>query len=199
MHEEDFWAGSFGNDYHARNRVDWRKRIKFWSQILDLTGARSVWEWGCGPGWNLSAMQVCQAYWDETDVYRPWAPRVYGTECNESAVDQALSAGLAVENSLPYKHEVFELTCTVGALIHVNPDDVRAVMRDLIDYSCDYVLAVEYESPQLREIEYRGYKNKLWSMPYSKIYEDMGLKKVMAADAGDGFDNCTATLLRKTV
>jgi len=183
---EQEWSSDFGDKYHARNRVDWRKRIKFWQQILDLTGARSVWEWGCGPGWNLSAIKAGA----------DWPVEVYGTECNESAVEQALSAGLNVIY-VPGPGETFELVCTVGALIHVDPETVQDVMRMLVDHSSDYVLCVEYESTDVRPIEYRGRENMLWAQPFARMYESMGLKMVMQADAGEGFDDCTATLLRK--
>ena len=54
---EEEWAGSFGDAYHARNWVDWQLRIPFWQHIIELTGARSVFEFGCGLGFNLSAIK----------------------------------------------------------------------------------------------------------------------------------------------
>ena len=53
---KDFWSGEFGEEYLKRNRVDWRKRIPFWKDVIDMTGARSVFELGCNAGWNLSAI-----------------------------------------------------------------------------------------------------------------------------------------------
>ena len=184
---EQEWSGDFGDKYHARNRVDWRKRIKFWSQILELTGARSVWEWGCGPGWNLSAIQAGA----------DWPVFCVGTECNPTAINQAQMAALSVDQFGLDDEDVCELVCTVGALIHVDPETVQDVMRMLVDHSSDYVLCVEYESPKPRPIKYRGRENMLWAQPFARMYEGMGLKMVMQADAGEGFDDCTATLLRK--
>ena len=46
----DFWRGEFGDSYLRRNRVDWRARIPFWRTILEMTGARSVFEFGCNAG-----------------------------------------------------------------------------------------------------------------------------------------------------
>jgi hypothetical protein len=193
---EEFWRGEFGNQYHERCRVDWRQRIKFWSQILDLTGARSVYEWGCGPGWNLSAIKAAS----QSDyLAQCWEVECCGTEINEQAVSQAQNAGLEVYTGEASEGETAELVCTVGALIHVDPDYVKDIMQNLIKASSDYVLCVEYESPEKRGIEYRGHKDKLWAMPYGELYRGLGLDIVMQADAGPGFDDCTATLLRKAV
>ncbi len=53
----ELWAGEFGDQYLARNQVDWQARIGFWQQMLDVTGARSVFELGASAGWNLSAIR----------------------------------------------------------------------------------------------------------------------------------------------
>lgn len=196
METEKVWSGEFGDSYHKRNRVEWRKRIKFWSEILDLTGARSVYEWGCGPGWNLSAIKSA-ADWDEPPWCR-WSPTVQGQEINEDAQAQASSAGLAVWDTDDYfLYEQYELTFTCGALIHVPPEYLKDRMQWMIDRSCDYVLAIEYENPTEKMIPYRGQDNLLWARPYGKLYQKMGLKMVATGGAGDGFDDCTFWLLRK--
>ena len=183
----EWWAGEAGNAYHRRNRVGWRSRIPFWKQILDITGARSVYEFGCGPGWNLSSIKA-GAEWDV---------EVSGQEINDSAGNQGSICGLDIwETDKSFETWNFELTCTVGALIHVPPEDIEGRMKWMIERSCDYVLSVEYESPEEIMIPYRGENDKLWSRPYGKLYQDLGLKMVLQADAGEGFDNCTASLLR---
>ena len=184
----EFWSGQFGDEYHRRNRVDWRKRIPFWKQIMEITGARSVYEWGCGPGWNLSAIQSGSE----------WPAKVWGNEVNKSAASQGIFAGLDIRLK-DYGSEIgseYELVFTAGALIHVEPEYLNFRMNWLIERSCDYVLSIEYESPEERMIPYRGENDKLWSRPYGKLYQDLGLKMVKQFNAGEGFDNCTASLLR---
>lgn len=191
MDTAEFWEGDFGNEYHARNRVDWRRRIRFWSEIMDMTGARSVYEWGCGPGWNLSAIKTACA----TKPFLGWDVRATGFDVNESALYQAGEAGLYVEG---YETDgIFEMAFTAGALIHVAPEDLQRVMQGLIDRSSDYVLAVEYYNPTEKMIPYRGHDNKLWARPYGDLYEKMGLKMVATGGAGEGFDDCVFWLLRK--
>lgn len=181
--QEQFWSGQFGDEYTARNRVDWRARIPFWKSMLDETGARSVYEFGCNAGWNLSAIRRCYP-----DV------AVYGTDLNDNARGQAKVAGIPVGDRTKRR---YELVVTVGVLIHVAPDSLESVMDHLLHASSDYVLAVEYSAAQEEEVTYRGHAERLWRRPYGKLYMDMGLEMVRHGPAGKGFDNCTYWLLRK--
>ena len=187
MHTKEFWAGEGGDAYLQRNRVDWRARIPFWSRVIGLTGARSVLELGCNAGWNLSAIR--RAY---PDV------QVYGNDVNLQAFVQAKTAGIEYGNMMTVNRH--ELVFTAGVLIHVPGDGLRDVMQMLIDASCHYVLAVEYEADEETEIEYRGQMGLLWKRPYGQLYQNMGLKLVeqWAPHEVHGFDRCTAWLLEKS-
>lgn len=182
-----FWAGPEGDSYTQRCRVDWRARIPFWTDILDRTGARSVYEVGCNAGWNLSAMQVASR-----------SVMVYGHEINETARQQAVWAGLEVWGTKGIGGDAMvDLVVTVGVLIHVAPGDLREFMLDICRTSADYVLAVEYEAPEETEVEYRGKTGLLWKRDFGKLYADLGLTPVDKFDAGPAFDRCTAWILRK--
>ena len=191
-----WWAGSWGDEYTKRNRIDWRARIPFWKRIINETGARSVYEIGCNVGYNLSAIQRTFP-----DI------QVYGEDVNHSALNVAEVAGLDV-------HEVagldvhlagdgyinngdVELVFTAGVLIHTDPADLPALMQRVVDLSHDYVLAIEYEGTESQEVVYRGNEQKLWRNDFGKLYQEMGLTLIEKFDAGEGFDNCTAWLLRK--
>jgi pseudaminic acid biosynthesis-associated methylase len=187
MNTVDFWKGDFGADYTARNRVDWRKRIPFWRDVIELTGARSAHEFGCNAGWNLSAIR--RAF---PDV------EVAGVEINKTARHQAEAAGINVWNEIePWVFNSFDLSFSSGVLIHIAPEDLKATMRKIVDVSAQYVLAVEYAADKEEEVEYRGHSGKLWRRPFGKMYQDMGLTLVKEWLASDGFDNCTAWLLSK--
>lgn len=186
----DFWRGEFGDCYTRRNRVDWRARIPFWSYILNKTQARSVFEFGCNAGWNLSAIQRVDAL-----------TGVYGIDANLRAIVQARMAGLseAVRSdnlALWGGAASCDLTFTAGVLIHIPPADLQQTMRRLVDLSSDWVLAVEYYDEVGVEVEYRGHAGRLWKRPYGKLYQDMGLELVETGEA-KGFDQCKFWLLRK--
>jgi pseudaminic acid biosynthesis-associated methylase len=183
--QQQFWAGEFGDEYVRRNQVDWRARIPFWSRVIEITGARSAHEVGCNCGWNLSAIQRVDPHINQS-----------GNDVNWTAIAQAQSAGLLAlhgENAISNAELVF----TAGVLIHVAPADLKPLMQKIVDASYRYVLAVEYESEQEEEVEYRGHTGKLWRRPFGKLYEDLGLKLVGEIKNAPGFDNCTAWLLEK--
>jgi hypothetical protein len=185
MEPYKFWTREGGNEYHKRNWVDWRKRIPFWYQVIEKTGARSVLELGCGPGWNLSAIHR-----KHPDVV------LGGVEINYSAINMAKSAGLGVATEPLFDAD---LTFTVGCLIHIPRDELEGVMQSMIDNSFKYVLSVEYESVAEEEIEYRGQNGLLWKRPYGQMYEALGLNEIGFGRVGpdDGFDDCIWRLLEK--
>lgn len=185
--QEQFWSGEFGNDYTGRNRVDWRARIPFWARIINETGARSVYEVGCNAGWNLSAIR--RAYPDVT---------VRGHDLNADAIKQATLAGLPVADRWIDAGGQFDLVFTAGVLIHIAPENLQAMMRQIVDASAHYVLAVEYFAEHEDAVEYRGHTDRLWKRDYGALYEAMGLRRVEWAHILTGeFDRCTYWLMEK--
>jgi len=188
------WIGEFGDEYLKRNRVDWQSRIPFWKAMMKETGARSVSEFGCNAGWNLSAILR-----SHPDI------NVRGHEINSQAIFQAKISGLNVfdyTKSNPIIHvPAGDLVFTSGVLIHIPPAELKEIMQSIIDASFDYVLAIEYESEsgEEEEITYRGNSDMLWRRDYGKLYEDMGLHLVFkeSVSRSDGFDDCTVWLFRK--
>lgn len=188
--QEQFWSGTEGDAYTARNRVDWRARIPFWRGIMEFTGARSVYEVGCNAGWNLSAIGEGS----------PHKVGLYGSDINQRAEQQARAAGLGIyythtgDTWLTQNKLVFDLAFSAGVLIHVSPENLEKTMLTIISASAHYVLAVEYAADVEEMIEYRGVKDCLWKRPYGKLYEHLGLRTLKVCDA-QGFDRCTAWLM----
>lgn len=197
MKPKEQWQSKFGDDYLKRNRVDWQARIPFWKMILEKTGARSVFEFGCNAGWNLSAIRrICP------DVV------TQGGDVHVGSVFQAKSAGLDVyydkfdpmfPTDIPFYRQCgdADLSFTAGVLIHIPPEDLESTMKQVISKSYDWVLAVEYFAEEETEIEYQGQPELLWKRPYGDIYRWMGLDMVDSGISADGFDNCMWWLLRK--
>lgn len=187
----EMWAGDFGNAYTARNRVDWERRVPFWSQILRRTHPQSVFEVGCNAGWNLRAI-------------REAAPTVTvaGMDINRQAALEARRDGFNVlllalaDLDITDAHD---LVFTAGVLIHIPPKFHDDVLGRIIRASRRYVLAVEYASDDMTMVPYRSHDDALWKGPFGKLYEERGLHLV---DTGpllqsSGFDNCTYWLLEK--
>ena len=185
----EFWAGSFGDAYTKRNRVDWQSRIPFWKEMMEQTGARSVHEIGCNAGWNLSAIQ--RAF---PDIL------ISGSDINEDALKLATSVGLAVhaqKDVMTWFSMPVELVFTAGVMIHVAPDELDQFIEDMIAMSSRFVLAIEYDALIETEVLYRGHTGKLWKRPYGRRLENHGLTLISKQDPGPGFDNCHAWLMEK--
>lgn len=190
--QEAWWAGSWGTEYTARNRVDWRARRSFWELIIGETGAKSILEVGCNAGWNLRALREA----DHTLKLR-------GVDLNADAIGEAVEAGFDVHRAsgrdvgTVWPKEA-DLVFTAGCLIHVAPAELSPTMSSIIKASKRFVLAVEYAAETEEEIDYRGNAERLWKRPYGEMYQAMGLDIVLSQHLapGDGFDNCTAWLLR---
>lgn len=191
MRTEDFWQQQFGDEYHRRNRVDWKARMDFWDSAMQYTGAKSVLDVGCGPGWNLLAIQAVAP-----------GTELHGVDVNASAVEEARQHGLeahctpAIGIAGLYPAESIDLVATSGVLIHIAPADLEPVMRAIVATSGKYVLAIEYEADAETEVEYRGHKGKLWKRPFARLYQGLGLRLLSTGEAG-GFDRCEYALLEK--
>jgi pseudaminic acid biosynthesis-associated methylase len=193
MKTTDLWSGKFGNDYLTRNRVNWRERVPFWESAIQFCTPATVFEFGCNAGWNLLAIQQVSH-----------SIQVHGVDLNAKAVAEARGSGL--QNVQPvgphgiaglYDAGSMDLVFTCGVLIHVAPADLERTMRDLMDLSGRYVLAVEYHQEEGEaEVEYRGHKGALWKRNYGKLYQAMGLT-LLAQGPAQGFDDCEFYLLEK--
>lgn len=187
--QQEAWSGGFGQEYTARNRVRWLQRVPFWRTIMHETGARSVYEVGCNAAWNLSAIKYAV----------DWDVKTYGHDVNHVATTQAARAGhdVVCQSEMYLYGPSVDLAFTCGVLIHQAPDALAEMMREIVQVSAQYVLAVEYEADELTGIEYRGQQNLLWKGPYGRMYQDMGLRLVTTINEPQGFDRCTAWLLEK--
>lgn len=188
----DLWAGTFGNAYTERNRVDWQARMPFWDSAIQFCTPGTVFEFGCNAGWNLRAIQAVSP---NTELH--------GCDVNMQAVNEARAAGLEVQHvgehgiAGLYEPGCMDLVATCGVLIHIAPADLERTMRSLIELSGRYVLAVEYHTDEgEEEVEYRGHTGALWKRNYGKLYQDLGLRLLSVGEAG-GFDQCTFYLLEK--
>ena len=191
MKTEEFWAGKFGDEYLARNQVNWRERVPFWQSAVEYCAPATALEVGCNRGHNLQAIQSVDS-----------SIELYGVDVNATAVEEARQQGFeaqctsAVTIAGLFDPGSIDLVFTCGVLIHVAPEDLDAVMRAIVATSGRYVLAVEYAADQEEEVEYRGHAGKLWKRPFGKLYEQMGLKLLSVGEAG-GFDECVYWLLEK--
>jgi 2-polyprenyl-3-methyl-5-hydroxy-6-metoxy-1,4-benzoquinol methylase len=196
--QEKHWVGRDGDEYHMRNRVEWRNRVGFWNRILSAYEIRSVLDVGCACGWNQNAIAVCGILAPVFERTR----RTLGIDINEKALERArLYANdvmycRAADAATALGNASFDLVVTSGVLIHVSPNDLPETLRSLHDVAQRYVLAIEYASVATEHVQYRGEDDLLWKRPYGSFYEDLGMTLVEQGIA-KGFNDCSYWLLRK--
>ena len=156
----DAWKGSFGDRYTKRNRTDWRDCVPFFESVFGRWAGMEVLEVGCNAGHNLLALQSLGAY-------------VRGVEPNHRARTLAEDRGLYVVDGraeeLPFEDESVDFAFTAGVLIHIHPEQLAGVLRELHRVSRKYILAVEYPALAERPIPYREGVG-CWARPYGEEY-----------------------------
>jgi spore coat polysaccharide biosynthesis protein SpsF len=162
--QEDFWAGTFGSDYIARNQgQDYlASNLNFFSRIFQrLAKPTSIVEFGANIGMNLRALRLLF----------PEA-QLSAIEINPDAAHQ-LRQFLGNENVHHGSILEFQPQTTVdvslikGVLIHLPPESLPQVYDKLYAASHRYILVCEYYNPSPVSIPYRGHTNKLFKRDFA--------------------------------
>lgn len=174
--QEEFWAGSFGEEYIGRNKSQeyLASNLSFFSKALKQVGRpKSIIEFGANIGMNLKAIQ-----------YLYPSILLKGIEINEEA-SKELATLIKVENIFKgsifdYEStEQFEVALIKGVLIHINPDMLPTVYKKMYDSSSRYILICEYYNPSPVSINYRGHGDRLFKRDFAgellDLYSDLEL------------------------
>jgi len=162
--QEEFWAGDFGTDYIDRNKGDklLASNLNFFSKALArATNINSCIEFGANIGMNLRALKLLHP-----------ALNLNAIEINQQAAKQ-LSEIIDKEgvfNGSIVDYPVvqgFDLSFIKGVLIHINPDELNAVYKKLVDSTNRYLLVAEYYNPSPVAITYRGHTNRLFKRDFA--------------------------------
>lgn len=161
--QEEFWAGEFGNKYIDRNKnVNMLAgNTNLFSIILNNTrNIKSVIEFGANVGLNLLAIKNLLPKVDLSAI-----------EINSVAVKELKK----IPDLKVYRESILNFTpdyqrdfvLTKGLLIHINPAMLNKVYRLLYKTSTKYICIAEYYNPVPVELDYRGYKNKLFKRDFA--------------------------------
>lgn len=162
--QEAFWAGSFGDDYIARNRGEAliASNTALFAKILARCAqTASLIEFGANIGLNLQAMRVLRPQMELEAV-----------EINESAVQQLRAWGGASRvhhgSILEFRSErTFDIALIKGVLIHIDPAHLPQVYDAMYRASARYIVVIEYYNPSPVEIPYRGHSGKLFKRDFA--------------------------------
>jgi len=187
---ELLWRGEFGNAYVDRNRNVGTERKAFWKSILASILVERVLEVGCNVGGNLRwiAQLVSPGGAFGIDVNAKALTRLAASEPRVGAVR-------ARARELPFRDREFDLTFTMGVLIHVPPDDLPRVMAEILRCSRRYILCGEYHAVEPTEVRYRGRSRALFKRDFGTLYEslfpEIRLRKRGFLSRAEGWDDVT--------
>lgn len=160
--QEDFWAGSFGDDYIARNRSEHlhAANLALFSRVLRRTrDVGSLIELGANIGMNLRAL-------------RTLLPNASccGVEINAKAARELsrIPEVEAIHESLfDVKADPCDMALTKGVLIHLSPDLLPEAYDQLAHHGRRYVTIIEYYNPSPVEVTYRGHRGRLFKRDFA--------------------------------
>ena len=173
--QEAFWAGSFGDDYIARNQSKelFAGNLNFFTEVFNNTiGVKTIMELGANIGMNIRALN-----------YLFPNSKTSAIEINQKAFKElkSICTGEAFLGSiLDFKpKEQYDFVFTKGVLIHINPDELNNVYNLMYNLSKKYICVAEYYNPSPMTIPYRGEKDKLFKRDFAgellEKYQDLKL------------------------
>lgn len=169
--QEVFWAGSFGDQYTARNQGEQlvASNINLFSRALrKVEKPNSCIEFGANIGLNLCALKLLypeqQQYAIEinphaTAILRLKAPWVKIFETSILNFEVSNIAGVGGGRS--------DLALIKGVLIHINPDYLNQVYEKLYEATTRYLLVCEYYNPTPVTVNYRGHSELLFKRDFA--------------------------------
>lgn len=186
--QEEFWQSDFGKEYTDRCEYGEPSELDAFylrqfgvvrsamnKEFLSDLNINSILEVGCNTGNQLNLLQS-QGY-----------KTLYGLELQPYAVEKAkkltrdinIIQGSAFD--LPFRDNYFDLVFTAGVLIHISPDDLPRIMKEIYRVSKKYIWGMEYFEEQHTAINYRGNADRLWkgnfSQEYRELFPDLNLVK----------------------
>lgn len=174
--QERFWNGPFMDEYLTRNRDEklvMSHAAGFASILKRAPNIKSILELGCNIGINLEAFHKIDSRLE-----------LCGYEINETASNIARSKGIAeiftdtIINPIKRKQK-YDLTFTRCVLIHINPDNLFGVYRNLYELSNRYILVCEFYNPSPVAVTYRGHDECLYKRDFAgELLEQFSLQLI---------------------
>lgn len=176
--QEEWWQKNGGNSWyqemecrkakpHYKNQIILINRV--FCEVCSLVDKPTILEMGCGYGRVLSHIQKSFRGVD-----------VHGCDQSGRMLQAAANLGFPREKlyemnarqPLEYADK-FDIVYTCEMLIHISPEDIRQVLRNIIDQSNRYVIHIENCSVSQTEKSSEEH-NGCWKHPITRIYNELG-------------------------
>ena len=171
------WSGAFGREYTERNPQSIEEMEELYTRNYGLTRTElnrrfldnldrsmRILEVGSNVGNQLLCLQ------------RMGFDHLYGIELQSYAVEIAKSKSKNINiiqgeaSDIPFKDGYFDMVFTSGVLIHISPNNLPEVLREIHRCTKKYIFGFEYYSDDTKEIPYRGNSDLLWKADFAEKY-----------------------------
>ena len=171
------WTGQFGKEYTERNALSVQEMELMYKERYGITRAEmnsrffgyfdrdmKILEVGSNIGNQLLYLQKARF------------KNLYGIELQSYAVELSKSRTKGINIiqgsafDIPFKDDFFDLIFTSGLLIHIAPEDIGNVLREIYRCTKRYIWGFEYFADNYTEIDYRGHRGLLWKANFAQMY-----------------------------
>lgn len=201
--QENFWATTYSENYIQKNgNFNQELLVEGWTKILkSIDAPLTILECGANIGRNIKAL----------DQIFPQA-EITAIEISKDAADilSRKFENLKVINASIMESELdanyFDLTFTMGVLIHVHPKNLLKNMEKIVASSKRYIIIGEYFNRTPVSISYQGCNDMLFKRDFGKFVLDHFGSQLTLVDYGflwgqiydkAGFDDITWWVFEK--
>ncbi len=159
---------------------------------MSQSAPAKVLEYGCGFGRHLSYLRDIPGIDINGYDQSPTMLRELGRTFDPAWVKEHVTLGAPV-GALPYADGTFDIAYTAEVLVHVRPDDVRTILRELLRISKWHVLHIEpSEEVKIVSDAHAG----CWRHDLVAIYRDLGYECEVLPSIYSSHDVFRVTLSR---
>ena len=195
--QEKFWATKYSEEYILKNsNFDHDLLIKGWKEILkNISTPSNILEFGANIGRNIEALN---------HIYPEATKTAIEISEDASKILRDKFKELNVINSSILESEItndsFDLSFTMGVLIHIHPNDLKQNLEKVILSSNRYIVIGEYFNRTPVSLTYQGEEEKLFKSDFGKFILKNFSDKIELKDYGflwghlydeGGFDDIT--------
>ena len=177
------WASEFGEEYTDRNKMTVEEMDALHEEQLGISRTDMNYQFLGYMDRNIKILEVGSNIGLQLQfLQRAGFKNLYGIEISPYAVEvsKATTKGINIiqgfAQDIPFRDGYFDLVFTSRVLIHINPEELHNVMREMYRCSSMFIWGFEYFSYEIQQIKYREAKETtelLWKANFPKIFGDL--------------------------
>lgn len=173
------WAGDFGKEYTDRNAMSVEEVELLYKGYFGITRTEMNRRFVGDLDRNIKILEVAANIGNQLCLLQNMGFKsLYGIELQPYAVELAKNRTKGINIiqgsafDIPFKDGFFDLVFTSGLLIHISPDDINEVLKEIYRCTKLYIWGMEYFAEAYTEVSYRGHSDLLWKTNFPKMFLD---------------------------